>query len=244
MITRLLGAALLLLGGAVCDKEPTQISFEVGLADFIQYPRPPAIRESFASLDKDKWHCEYSCPEIEGGKARFRLHSGTEPDEETSWSKVSYKPRLFTSGRFTVSFSLTARPPQEVWWGVALWDDGPAEDGSEFNEINFGYVSGQSFENTQLLFESARRGNDSSLRIETGVDLYDESYHNATLLWEHSRVRFYLDGRLLKTIRDKDVIPTDPMAFILGPRLVTGSEPLKKGFTQSINWVEVTNWTS
>ena len=75
-----------------------------------------------------------------------------------------------TSGRFTTRFSLTERPAQKVWWGVALWDDGAAEDGSEFNEINFGYTTDQSFTNTQLRFESARRGNDVSLKIDTEED--------------------------------------------------------------------------
>ncbi|KAI9151372.1 putative glycoside hydrolase family protein [Paramyrothecium foliicola] len=199
----------------------------------------PVVKEDFQSFNTDKWSCEYSCPIINSGKARFRLHSDTPPDEEGSWSKVRYTPKRFTSGRFTVSFSMTARPEQEVWWGVALWDNGPAEDGSEFNEINFGYVTDQSFTNTQLRFESARRGKFKSVRVDTEVDLYDESYHNATLEYTDRYVAFYLDAELLKTITDKSVIPTDPMDLVLGPRLVTGSKPLTEGFTQSINWVEI-----
>jgi hypothetical protein len=95
--------------------------------------------------------------------------SGYDPaspqDNEGSWSKARYTPTRFTSGRFTVSFSLTARPGDHpVRWGVALWDDGPAADGSQFNEVNFGCTTDQSYGNTELRFESARSGAYDSLR--------------------------------------------------------------------------------
>ncbi|CAM1506036.1 Fc.00g056770.m01.CDS01 [Cosmosporella sp. VM-42] len=197
------------------------------------------FREDFKTFNTDIWACEYTCPVIETSKARFRLQSGTPPDESGSWSKARYKPTRFTSGRFTVSFSLTDRPKQAVWWGVALWDDGPASNGKEFNEINFGYTTDESFTNTKLLFESARNGKVSSIPVDTGIDLYDEEYHTATLEYNSSSVAFYLDGNLLKEITDKSVIPIDPMDLVLGPRLVTGSNSLAEGFTESIDWVEI-----
>lgn len=198
------------------------------------------FRDDFESFDTNLWRCQYTCPVIEGGRARFRLRSGVAPDNEGSWSKARYTPTRFTSGRFTVSFSLTARPEDHpVWWGVALWDDGPAVDGSQFNEINFGYTTDQSYGNTELRFESARRGAYDSLRVDTGMNLYDEQYHEATLEYDSTRVALYFDGQLLREITDQAIIPTDPMDFVLGPRLVTGGEPLTQGFTQSIDWVEI-----
>ena len=194
------------------------------------------FREDFNTFNKDLWSCEYTCPVIEGAKARFRLQSGVAPDHEGSWSKARYKGKRFTSGRFTTYFSLTARPKQPVWWGVALYSE---TSSGQVNEINFGYTTDESFTNTQLRFESYKHDKYVSLKVDTGVDLYDEEYHTATLDYNSNRVQFYLDGKLLKEITDKSVIPTDPMDFILGPRLVTDGKPLTKGFTESIDWVEI-----
>ncbi|KAI0965941.1 hypothetical protein F4678DRAFT_467084 [Xylaria arbuscula] len=208
-------------------------------ADNIQGHVPRAsFRDDFTEFDTDTWACEYTCPTIETGKARFHLSSGVEPNNEGSWTKARYKPERFTSGRFTVSFSLTARPEQKVWWGVALWDDGPAEDGSQFNEINFGYTVDGSLTDSQLLFESTRLGEGQSIPVDTGVDLYDEEYHNATLEYDSEHVAFYFDGELLHEITDTDSIPTDAMDLVLGPRLVSG-DPLTDYFLESIDWVAI-----
>ncbi|GAA0817077.1 carbohydrate-binding protein [Spirilliplanes yamanashiensis] len=196
--------------------------------------------DRFDSFDRAVWQCEYTCPTTDDGKARFALRSGIAPDAVGTWTKARYKPARFTSGRFTVRFALTDRPAGKVWWGVALWDDGPTADMKQFNEINFGYTTSQSFTNTQLLFESAKRGKYQSIKVDTGVDLYDGQWHTATLEYDARRVAFHLDGRLLKTITDASVIPTDPMDLILGPRIVKdGGAPLNRGFTQSIDWVEI-----
>lgn len=222
--------ALLVAGGSV-QAAPAVENNEFQLATRATF------RDDFTTFNKDNWSCEYTCPVIEGGKARFRLNSGVPANQEGSWSKSRYRGKRFTSGRVTVSFSLTERPKGKVWWGVAFWDNGPSA--SQFNEINFGYTTDQSYTNTQLLFESAKRGKFSSLKVDTGKNLYDEEYHTATLEYNSSRVSFYLDGKLLKEITDKSVIPTDPMDLILGPRLVPGGQPLAKGFTESIDWVEI-----
>ncbi|KAK7754294.1 hypothetical protein SLS62_003587 [Diatrype stigma] len=194
------------------------------------------FRDDFDAFSTNAWSCEYTCPVVEGGKARFRLRSGVPPDSPGSWSKARYKAQRFTSGNFTVSFSLTARPTEQpVWWGVALWDDGP----NDFSEINFGYTTDQSFSDTQLYFESARRGNARSVAVDVGVDLYSEEYHTATLEYDADHVAFFFDGEKVGEITDRSFIPTDPMDLLLGPRLVTGGEPLTEGFTQSIDWVEI-----
>ncbi|KAF7559937.1 hypothetical protein G7046_g4207 [Stylonectria norvegica] len=197
------------------------------------------FRDDFSSFNTAIWSCEYTCAVIEGDRARFRLERGGEPDTSRSWSKIRYKPRKFTSGCFTVRFSLTSRPMEAVWWGIALYDKGPAADSSQYNEINFGYTTNQRYTSTQLRFESSRDGNGVSLKIDTGMDLYDEEYHTATLEYDSNHVAFYLDGQLLKEITDSSVIPTDPVNLILGPRLVTGSSALSDSFTQSIDWVEI-----
>ncbi|KAH7140300.1 hypothetical protein B0J13DRAFT_557496 [Dactylonectria estremocensis] len=199
------------------------------------------FKDEFTTFDTNTWRCEYTCPVIETGKARYRLKSGVAPDNYGSWSKSRYTPQRFTKGNFTVSFSLTERPTkQPVWWGVALWDDGPTADLKQFNEINFGYTTDQSYTNTQLLFESAKHGVYSSLKIDTGVDLYSEEYHTASLVYDASHVAFYFDGKKLKEITNTSVIPTDEMDLVLGPRLVTGGSALTQGFTQSVDWVQIT----
>jgi hypothetical protein len=39
-------------------------------------------------------------------------------------------------------------------------------------------------------------------------------------VYDASRVELYFDGRLLKTITDTSVIPTAPMDYLIGTRLV------------------------
>jgi hypothetical protein len=195
--------------------------------------------DPFDSFQSSIWSCEYSCPTASNGTARFTLKAGAAPDTMTSWSKIRYKPRRFTAGHFTVRFALTARPPQAVWWGVALWDDGPAADGSQFNEINFGYTTDESFTNTQLRFESTKRGNGVSLKVDTGVDLYDGQMHTGELEYDANHVSFSFDGKLLETITDASVIPTDPVDFIIGPRLVTGAPALAADFVEIADSTEI-----
>ncbi|KAM6517825.1 hypothetical protein FSOLCH5_006593 [Fusarium solani] len=198
--------------------------------------RAVSFRDDFNTFSTANWRCEYTCPVIETGKARFRLKSGVLPNREGSWSKARYTGKRFTSGKFTVSFSLTERPKEPVWWGVALWDDGV---NGKFNEINFGYTTnGQTYSDTQLRFESAKEGVDDYRKIDTGVDLYDGEYHTATLEYDANHVAFYFDGKKVGEITDKKFIPTVPMDFLLGPRLVEGAG-LAKGFTESIDWVEI-----
>lgn len=205
-------------------------------ADTLLAERAVTFRDDFTTFNTANWRCEYTCPVIETGKARFRLRSEVLPNNEGSWSKARYTGKRFTSGKFTVSFSLTERPrEQPVWWGIALWDDGV--DG-KFNEINFGYTTSQSFSDTQLRFESAKEGVDDFRKIDTGVNLYDGQYHTATLEYDANHVAFFFDGKKVGEITDKKFIPTAPMDFLLGPRLVEGAG-LAKGFTESIDWVEI-----
>jgi beta-glucanase (GH16 family) len=195
--------------------------------------------DPFDTFGASIWSCEYHCPTATGGAARFTLAAGAAPDTNGSWSKIRYKPRRFTSGRFTVRFSLTARPKEAVWWGVALWDDGPAADGSQFNEINFGYTTDESQPSTGLRFESSKHGKGVSLKVDTGVDLYDGQFHVGVLEYDATHVSFYFDGKLLQTITDTSVIPTDPMDFLIGPRLVTGAPSLPADFTESADSTEI-----
>ncbi|GAA0626367.1 hypothetical protein HPO96_37265 [Kribbella sandramycini] len=203
-------------------------------------PAATVIRDQFDTLNTSVWNCEFTCPKLGGGLARFELAPGVPPNQAGSWSKVGYKPTRYTKGRFTIRFALSKRPTQNpVWWGLALWDDGPNPNGSEFNEINFGYTTNQSYTNTQLRFESAKRGRYVSLKIDTGVDLYDGKFHDGTLEYGPDYVAFYLDDRLLKVISDVSVIPTDPMELVVGARLVTGGAALSSKFTQTVDWVKI-----
>ncbi|WP_432987061.1 hypothetical protein [Dactylosporangium sp. CA-233914] len=197
------------------------------------------VRDQFDSLNQNVWHCEFTCPTISGGLAKFNLKPGIPANQAGSWSKIGYRPKRFTKGSFTIRFALTQRPKQPVWWGLALWDDGPAANGSQFNEINFGYTTDQSFTNTQLRFESAKRGHDVSLKVDTGVNLYDGKFHTGTLEYASDYVAFYLDDRLLKVISDESVIPTDPMELVIGPRLVAGKGNLTQTFTETVDWVKI-----
>ena len=195
--------------------------------------------DSFDVFDSSIWSCEYSCPTVSGGVATFALQPNIAPNNMGSWSKIRYKPRRFTSGDFSVTFKLSQRPSQAVWWGIALWDTGPNPDESQFNEINFGITTSESSDNFKMRFESAKLGNGVSIIVDTNVDLYDGTYHVGRLVYDATHVDLYFDGTLLKTITDVNVIPTDPMDFIIGPRLVTGSTVLTSEFDEIADYVRI-----
>lgn len=199
-------------------------------------PATNSFTDSFDAFDTKIWSCEYACPEVSASAAHFTLLANNPPNTSATWSKIRYKPRRFTSGSFSVHFSLTKRLTQAVWWGIALWDDGPSAD--EYNEINFGYTTDESFPNTQLRFESTKRGKGVSLKVDVGADLYSGTEHVGMLEYDSTHVAFYFDGKLLQTITDTSVIPTDAMDFIIGPRLVDGS--LTADFTETASQTDIT----
>lgn len=197
------------------------------------------FRDDFNTLDKSVWASELTYPTVSNGILTFRLLPNVDPNKINSWSKILYKPRKFTSGTFTVRYALNHRPKQTVWWGIALWDDGPKKDESQCNEINFGYTTDQSFKNSQLFVESIKRGNDMSVKVDNGVDLYDGTYHIGKLVYTPTRVEYWFDGVLKTTITDPAKIPTDPMDFLIGPRLVNKPN-LTAPFDMYVDYVEIT----
>lgn len=231
-----LTAAMLLVSGATAYP-----SSEV--SEQVHQVKRTTFRDDFINFNKDVWACEYTCPTIEGEKARFRVHSGVSANKENSWSKARYKPKRFTSGRFSTSYSLTARPRnQPVWWGVALYDDTYGSEEGQINEINFGYTTKYSYSDSQLLFEVYKRGHVEpySVKVDLGVNLYSEEYHTGELEWDSNHVAFYFDGKKVAELTDKNLVPTDPMDFLIGARLVDDtSGTLTTGFTESHDWVEI-----
>ncbi|RYP61848.1 hypothetical protein DL769_007537 [Monosporascus sp. CRB-8-3] len=128
------------------------------------------------------------------------------------------------------AYSIIRRLAAALPFHAAILPDGPASDGSPFNKICFGYTTGQTLTESQLWFESSRRGETKPIMVDTGMDLYNEEYHTTTMEYESNRVAFYLDGKLLAEVTGKFFTPTDPMDLVLGPRLVTGREPLTRRF--------------
>jgi hypothetical protein len=194
--------------------------------------------DPFDTLNLDVWTCEYSCPTMSGGTATFSLLPGVGPSNLGSWSKIHYTPRRFTSGTFTVRFALGPRPTEPVWWGVALYEEGPSPDQSQYSEIYFGYRTDGSFTNTQLYLESARFGKNLALKVDTGVDLYDGTFHTGRLVYDSTRIELFFDDQPLQAITDTSVIPTVPMTFVLGTRLVT-TPVLTSRFDEIINNCEI-----
>jgi hypothetical protein len=180
------------------------------------------FEEPFDALDPDLWTCEGSCPIVSAGRATFSLSPGALPGEDGAWSKIHLHARRFASGTFSFRFALPAAPGAEVYWGMALWDEGAAADQAEYSEINLGTTRGESFEPTRLHLLSARRGEQVVYSVDTGRDLYDGSTHTGTIVYTHAEIAFYLDGELLETITDPGVIPDVPLALTLGTRLVRG----------------------
>jgi hypothetical protein len=183
-------------------------------------PAPTSFVDEFDTLDTMAWGCEYTCPTIKNSKATFSLKPGVTPDMEGSWSKVHYMPKRFTAGTFKVKFALGPRPTEPVWWGVALYDEGPSPDQSQYSEIYFGYRTDGSLKDTQLLLETARFGTSKAVTVDAGFDPYDGSFHTGELSYDAQHIELSLDGQLLQTIDDTSVIPTAAMSFVLGTRLV------------------------
>jgi beta-glucanase (GH16 family) len=121
---------------------------------------------------------------------------------------------------------------------MALWDEGPSADQSQYNEINLGCTTGESSTNTQMDLVSTRLGQKASLTVDASSDLYDGSFHTGKIVYDSARVEFYLDDELLGTITDTSVIPTDPLTLILGTRLVT-TPVLTSRFDQIIDSCEI-----
>lgn len=201
-------------------------------------PDPTSFVDEFDTLDMSAWGCEYTCPTVKSSKATFSLRAGVTPDMQGSWSKIHYMPRRFTSGTFKVQFSLGPRPTEPVWWGVALYDEGPSPDQSQYSEIYFGYRTDGSLEDTQILLETARFGTSRAVTIDAGFDLYDGSFHTGELTYDAQHIELTLDGQLLRTIEDTSVIPTASMSFVLGTRLVE-TPVLATGFDDVIDRCEI-----
>lgn len=194
--------------------------------------------ESFDTWNEAAWTCEYTCPTVSNGIASFNLRPGVTPRREGSWSKIVYRIRRFVAGSFTVRFALSERPREAVWWGVALWNTGPNPDQSEASEINFGITTSESAKDTEIRFESMKQGCSVTHTVDTGIDLYDGSFHVARLVYDATHVAFYFDGDLLDEITDADAIAAAPMYFLVGPRLVR-SPALTSPFVESVDYLKV-----
>jgi hypothetical protein len=76
--------------------------------------------------------------------------------------------------------------------------------------------------------------------VDLGVDLYSGRWHVAILEWTAHAVRLHFDRKVVKEITNRDVIPTDLMDLILGPRLVDKEKRLlEREFVEKIDWVDV-----
>lgn len=184
-------------------------------------PATHPFTDPFDVLDPTAWACEFGCPTVESGVATFTLSAGAEPSTNASWSKLRYLPRQFTAGSFTVRFALDSRPKEPVFWGVALYTDGPRADQSESSGVYFGYRTDGSLSDSQLLLETTQLGRDRAIPIDTGGTLYDGTYHTGKLVYDATHIDLYFDDELVQSITDRTVIPTAPLDFYLGTRLVT-----------------------
>jgi hypothetical protein len=229
---RLLGCAALAFGCADVDLHATSHATADGGREAASFV------EEFDSLDGSRWSCEGGCPKVSEGVATFSLEPGVAQGQSASWSKLQYRARRFTSGRFTVRFALGEQPREQVWWGLALWDAGPLADETQYSEINAGFTTSDTPAPTQLDFVSARLGKKVALRVDAGKNLYDGSFHTATLEYDAAHVALYLDGTLLETISDETVIPDGPLDLMVGTRLVT-TPALTSGFDMQIDRCDI-----
>ncbi|GAW20351.1 hypothetical protein ANO14919_098560 [Xylariales sp. No.14919] len=160
------------------------------------------------------------------GSAEIRFPRASFRDDFTEFNRYiwscEYTCPTIENERARFHLSVGIEPDQEGSWSKARYKP------ERFTASRF----------TVGFFLTARPAQ-KSISADIGVNLYGEEYHNATLEYDYEHVAFYFDGNLLHKTTDMAPIPTDPMDLVLGPRIVTSSEPLTEFFLESFDWVEI-----
>ncbi len=192
------------------------------------------------------WGCEYQCPSISNGYARFNLKANVEPNQNSTWSKIYYKPKTLSFGIYSMRFRYNRRPPYpaegELWAGLALWDNN-APDGFP-NEVNFGIDTAcvQRCNDQTLILESYKNGKNTEIICNTGINLFDGNWHIGILTYMETKITLNVDGKDVGSIADTSEIPTVPMTFVPGTRLINGK--LSSGFNFDIDRITITDGTT
>lgn len=179
------------------------------------------ISDSFDSLNTALWGCEYSCPNVSNGYARFTLQAGS-LNTNATWSKLSFKNKSFSYGKYSMKFRYSRRPLEaEVWAGWALY----TETSSLINEVNFGIETAckQRCNDQTLIFESYKNSINKEVIVSTGVNIVDNSWHTVEILYTPTKITLTFDGEKLDSIIDQNNIPAVPMKLIPGARVVSGT---------------------
>lgn len=195
------------------------------------------ITDNFNSLNTTMWGCEFSCPAVSDGFARFNLDPGA-VNTNTTWSKLSYKNRTFSYGTYSMTFKYNRRPLEaETWAGWALY----SETSGLVNEINFGIETAckQRCNDQTLILESYKNSVNNEVIVPVGVSLFDGTWHTAELTYTASRITLNFDGKQVASITDLNTIPSATMALIPGARVVSGT--LTSRFSMDIDSISISD---
>jgi hypothetical protein len=180
------------------------------------------ITDSFDQLNSAMWGCEYACPTVSDGYARFTLDPG-EVNTNTTWSKLFYKNKEFGHGTYAMKFRYNRRPLEcEVWAGWALYAE---TDAGLVNEINFGIETACKSRCTDstLIMESYRNSKNNEVVVPVGVSLFDGVWHTVELIYSADSIAMNFDGRHVASITDETTFPATTMELIPGARVVSGT---------------------
>lgn len=179
------------------------------------------ITDNFDSLNTTIWGCEYACPTLSEGFARFNLNPGP-LNTDTTWSKLSSKNKMLSYGTYSMKFRFNRRPIEtETWAGWALYSATPS---GLVNEINFGIETAclSRCSDKSIINESYKNSSHFEIVITTDASLFNGAWHVAELTYMTTSITLKLDGKPVSSIIDSTKIPTVPMALIPGARVVTG----------------------
>ena len=180
-----------------------------------------SITDNFDTLNTSIWGCEYACPTISNGYARFNIEPGT-LNTNTTWNKLSHKNKAFGYGTYAMKFRFNRRPIEtEVWAGWALYSETST---GQINEINFGVETAclSRCSDKSIITESYKNSSNIEIVITRGVSLFDGTWHTAELTYSAAKIVLKLDGDSVASITDSNKIPTVTMALIPGARVVKG----------------------
>jgi beta-glucanase (GH16 family) len=182
---------------------------------------PPSFADSFDRLDATRWGCEYACPTVADGMARFTVGPGS-LNSEATWNKLTHKDAAFGYGTYTMRFRFSRRPLEtEVWAGWALFSNA----GGKVNEINFGIETACKVRcsDQTLILESYKDGVNQEVIVPLGVSIVDGTWHTVQLDYGPTGIALRFGGKQVAAITDASKIPVVPMKFIPGARVIQGT---------------------
>ncbi|MCQ1835348.1 glycoside hydrolase family 16 protein [Neorhizobium galegae] len=187
--------------------------------------------ENFDSLDRSVWYvsdgwnngkhqnCTWSKKQVkvEGGALQLSFTGDKTGDRDFACGEIQTKAR-FGYGTYEVRMkSATGSGLNSAFFTYI----GPT-DKKPHDEIDF-EVLGKNTGQVQLnQYVSAKGNNEKLVPVAGGAD---QGFNDYAFIWEESRLRYFVNGKLLHEVTDKTKIPQNPQKIFLS---LWGTDTLKQ----------------